>query len=253
MKILTIVFAGYEELGIIEIGPISTFYSFNPVEGSRIRIGGRTTPKFNPHLRFESYAAYGFGDEKWKYYFGITKALGKKSFIDFPQKNLLISYQLETKIPGQELQFVQEDNALLSIKRGENDKLLYNKTFSASYKSEFDNHFSFDLGIQHLIQSPAGSLYFNKVGYNDVANNISEVTNTVLNLGIRLAPHEQFYQGKNYRIPMFNQFPIIEVRLSAAEKDLLKSEYTYKNLSASIFKRINIAPFGFFSSATLCG
>lgn len=245
MNILTLVFAGYKELGIFEIGPVSTFYSYNPVEGSRIRLGGRTTPKFNPYLRFESYAAYGFGDEKWKYYFGVTKALGKKSFVEFPQKNLLISYQYETKIPGQELQFVQEDNALLSIKRGKNDKLLYNKTFNISYLSEFENHFSFEAGIQHLVQSPAGSLYFNKVEYNDAENRISSITNTVLNLSVRFAPHEQFYQGKNYRIPMFNQYPIIEIRLTASEKKILNSDYTYKNLYASLFKRINIAPFGY--------
>ena len=59
--------------------------------------------------------------------------------MDFPQQNVKISYQDETKIPGQELQFVQEDNALLSIKRGKNDKLLYNKIFNLNYLCEFNS------------------------------------------------------------------------------------------------------------------
>jgi len=245
MKILTLVFAGYEDLGLVEIGPVSTFYSYNPVEGSRFRVGGRTTTKFNPKMRFESYVAYGVGDERWKYFGGVTRALGKGNYIDFPQKNLTISYQYETKIPGQELQFVQEDNALLSIKRGKNDKLLYNKIFNVNYLSEFSSHFSFSVGVQHLIQSPAGSLYFNPVGYNDAQYNISSIENTTLNLGVRYAPEEQFYQGKNYRIPMFNNYPILEVRWTGAQKDLLNSDYTYQNLSVSIFKRTNVTPLGY--------
>lgn len=95
------------------------------------------------------------------------KAIGPKSYLDFPQKNIYVSYQHETKIPGQELQFVQEDNALLSFKRGKNDKLLYNKTFNLELENENANNFSYTIGFQNLIQSPAGTLHFNKIDYND--------------------------------------------------------------------------------------
>ncbi len=245
LNILTLVFAGYEDLGLFELGPVSTFYSYNPVEGSRIRFGGRTTEKFNPKLQFEGYACYGFGDEQWKYYTGIRIATGAKKVNEFPMKNIKLFYQYETKIPGQELQFVQEDNALLSFKRGTNDKLLYNTTYNVSYLSEFPSHFSFDVGFQYLQQSPAGSLYFNTIDYNDSSYNLGGITTTPLNLTLRYAPNEQFYQGKSYRRPMPNKYPIMELRLSAAKEGVLKSDYTYQQVTFSIFKQFNLAPAGY--------
>ncbi len=244
-NIMVLIFAGYEDLGAFEIGPVSTFYSYNPVEGSRLRFGGRTSMKFNPRIRYEGYGVYGLGDKQWKYYMGITKAIGKSSVVDFPQRNLKISYQKETKIPGQELQFVQEDNALLSVKRGTNDKLLYNKIFNIGYTCEYQSHFSFDVGLQYLKQSPAGSLKFNPINYNEGIGNISDITTSQFMLTLRYAPREQFYQGKNYRIPMFNKYPIFEVRFSASQKNILQSDYTFQHLAVRVFKQVNLAPFGY--------
>jgi hypothetical protein len=36
---VNVVTSGYGDLGYFEIGPLSTFYSYNPVEGSRLRFG----------------------------------------------------------------------------------------------------------------------------------------------------------------------------------------------------------------------
>ena len=98
------------------------------------------------------------------------------------------------------MQFVQEDNALLSFKRGKNDKLLYNKTFNLELENENANNFSYTIGFQNLIQSPAGTLHFNKIDYNDTTgNSINEIETSSFNLLMRYAPHEKFYQGKTYR------------------------------------------------------
>lgn len=245
MNIAILLLSGYKDFGYFELGPVNTFYSFNPIEGWRARIGGRTTKKLSQRFQFETYAAYGFRDEKWKYYAGIRKAFGKKSFIDFPQKNFIVSYQFETRIPGQELQFIQEDNVLLSIKRGVNDKLIYNKTLNLELLNEFSSHFSYDLQVQHLVQIPAGTLKFNTGSYNDAGNNVSDISATEFGITLRYAPHEQFYQGRSYRIPMANQYPIFQVRFAGAFKDFLETDYNYKKIMASIFKRINIAPLGY--------
>jgi len=60
----TLLLAGYKQAGIFEIGPASTFYSFNPVEGFRLRFGGRTTTKLSTRYYSEAYAAYGFKDKR---------------------------------------------------------------------------------------------------------------------------------------------------------------------------------------------
>jgi hypothetical protein len=72
MDIATLVLAGYKSFGKFEVGPSNAFYSFNPVEGLRLRLGGRTTPELSKRYYFETYGAYGFKDERmeifWKRY-----------------------------------------------------------------------------------------------------------------------------------------------------------------------------------------
>ncbi|HVM88653.1 MAG TPA: DUF5686 family protein [Puia sp.] len=247
----TLLLAGYKQAGPVEIGPASTFYSFNPVEGFRLRFGGRTTPKFSNRMYFESYAAYGFKDQKWKYFFSSTYSLNNKSVYSFPLNYIRASYQHETKIPGQDLQFVQEDNFLLSFKRGNNDKWLYNDFFKLNYVYEFGNHFSYDIGLKYWKQYPAGSLKYIQDADVD-ADTLNNITTGEATLQLRWAPNEQFYQGKLYRIPIFNKYPVFTMRYIAGIKGLFGGNYNYQNLTLNIFKRFYVSQLG-YSDVTVEG
>ena len=63
--------AHHHPVGPFDIGPIGAFYSFNAVEGFRLRFGGQTNLKFHPKIQLEGYGVYGFGDKRWKYSGGI--------------------------------------------------------------------------------------------------------------------------------------------------------------------------------------
>jgi Family of unknown function (DUF5686) len=244
MDIATLLLAGYKGFGKWEIGPANTFYSFNPVEGFRLRVGGRSTPKFNQKLYFETYAAYGFKDQRWKYFLGSTYSFTGRSIWEFPLRKLTMSYQRDTKIPGQELQFVQEDNFLLSFKRGINDKWLYNDIFNAHYLHEFENRFSYRLGFKNWVQSPAGGLqYVRKEG--DGLMPVDKLTTSEFLLEARWAPNEQFYQGKLYRVPIINRHPIFTLRAIVGVRGVLGSEYNYQHIALNVFKRVYLSQFGF--------
>ncbi|MCW3111585.1 MAG: hypothetical protein JWQ09_6091, partial [Segetibacter sp.] len=173
----TLILAGYKTAGpYYDIGPANAFYSFNPVEGFRLRAGGRTTPNFNKSLYFENYVAYGFKDEKWKYFLSGTYSFNHKSIYAYPLNYLKLSYQHDTKIPGQELQFVQEDNFLLSFKRGNNDKWLYNNIFKAEYVREFPKNVALTLGFKNWKQTPAGTITYSKPEGSGEYGNIPNVT-----------------------------------------------------------------------------
>lgn len=247
----TLLLAGYKQAGIFEIGPASTFYSFNPVEGFRLRFGGRTTTKLSTRYYSEAYAAYGFKDKQWKYFLSGTYSLNNKSIYGFPQHYIRASYQHDTKIPGQELQFVQEDNFLLSFKRGNNDKWLYNDIFRLEYKREFGDHMSYDFGFKYWKQSPAGTIAYVKQtgGIND---SIQSITTGELSGEFRWAPHEQFYIGKLYRVPIVNKYPIFDIRYTAGIKGLAGGEYNYHRIDLDIFKRMYIGPLG-YTDVTLDG
>ena len=246
LDVLVLLFAGYKNITpYFEMGPLSTFYSFNPVEGFRLRFGGRTTNRFSKKIVLEGYGAYGFKDEQWKYYIGTTYSLTKRSIYEFPVRSIKASYQRETKIPGQELQFIQEDNILLSFKRGTNDKWLYNNIFNLEYLNEFKNHFSFALGYKNWIQQAAGGLHYNPVDYRENSYDINNIKTSEVSLTLRWAPNEKFYQGKTYRIPMSLKNPIFTFRYIQGIKGLLDGQYDYQNISLSFYKRFYFSQLGY--------
>lgn len=231
-------------MGIFEIGPVNTFYSFNPIEGTRLRFGGRTTPKFSNKLNFDTYVGYGFKDQNLKYYLSGTWSFTPHSIYEFPVKSLSMSYQNDTKIPGQDLQFIQEDNILLSIKRGVNDKLFYNKTFKTEHLNEFDNHFSYTLGYQFTKEAPGGNLYFNYTDFMSHYNDVKTINISEFYLKLRYAPNEMFYQGKSFRIPVISKYPVFELDINAGSK-LWANSYNYANVRLSISKRFYFSVLGY--------
>lgn len=251
MEAFTFVFAGYKSFGPFEVGPANAFYSFNPVEGFRLRLGGRTTPELSKRYYAETYAAYGFKDQRWKYFLSGTYSLNDKSIYQFPQNYVRASFQRDTKIPGQELQFVQEDNFLLSFKRGVNDKWLYNDTWRVDYVHEFSNHFSYSLGFKNWQQSPAGGLQFKRIGDNENTPSPT-LTTSEFSVETRWAPNEQFYQGKIYRVPIVGRYPVYTLRFTTGIKGLLNGAYGYQNLTGTISKRFLLSQLG-YSYVTLQG
>ncbi len=88
VDIATVLLAGYKSLGPVEIGPLNTFYSFNPVEGFRPRIGGRTTDELSKRIFFDGHIAYGLKDKRFKYSLGTTLSLTKRSVYEYPVKSV---------------------------------------------------------------------------------------------------------------------------------------------------------------------
>ncbi|MEO7524469.1 MAG: DUF5686 family protein, partial [Ferruginibacter sp.] len=241
-EIVTLLFSGYKSLGPWEIGNTNTFYSFNPVEGFKLKVGGRSTPKFSNFIYFDNYFAYGFKDEKLKYLAAVTYSFNHKSIYSYPLNYLKVSYQYDTKIPGQELLFTQEDNLLLSFKRGNNNKWLYNNFLKAEYVREFGKNFRYTFSFKNWKQTPAGDITYRNVTDNSL---VQDVTTSEISGELRWAPNEQFYQGKNFRIPIINKYPVFKLRFIAGIKGLIKGEYNYQNINLSVDKRYYMSQLGY--------
>ena len=250
MDLITLLLAGYKNYGPFEMGPVNTFYNFNPVEGFRLRLGGRTTTTLSKRYYFETYVAYGFKDQKFKYFLSSTYSLNNKSIYSFPQEYVRASFQQDTKIPGQDLQFVQEDNFFLSFKRGKNDTWLYNDIFRLDYVHEYLNHFSYKFEFKKWNQSPAGSLMYQFITSDNTLGNINKLQTTELDLELRYAPQEKFYQGKLYRTPIPDKYPIFTLRYNQGINNLFGGQYNYQNLTGNITKRFYLSQFGFADVST---
>jgi Family of unknown function (DUF5686)/CarboxypepD_reg-like domain len=245
MNTATFLLEGYKPIRGFEIGPVNTFYSFNPIEGFRLRFGGRTTISFSERIAFETYGAYGFDDKRFKYFGSATLSLTDHNTYTYPIKHLRLSYQNEIKIPGQELQFVQEDNILVSFKRGVNNRMTYNKVLNLDYLNESRSGLAVNINFKNISQTPTGQLFFNSVKPTGENTPIQEVVSSELMLGLRYAPNEQFYQGRNYRIPIINKYPKFELRYTHGIKGFLGSNYAFNRLMAYANKRVYLPPIGY--------
>jgi hypothetical protein len=248
-ELVTILSSGYVRTGPVEFGPLATFYAFNSVEGFRLRFGGRTrvAPYFSNKLQLEGYGAYGFKDQRWKYYGGITYSLSDRNLFQFPLKYIKFSYLNDTRIPGQELQLLNDNNAFLSFTRGVNNKFLYNQTYRVEWQNETKGHFTSKLIYKNWTQHAAGAWSFEKME-NGTKTNVDAIKTSEVSAEFRWAPGEQFYQGKVYRSPIVNNMPIFRMRLAVGLPNFLGGQYDYKYVGLNIQKRFLLSQAGYLDA-----
>ncbi|MCC6279617.1 MAG: carboxypeptidase-like regulatory domain-containing protein [Saprospiraceae bacterium] len=248
MNVMRVLVDGYHTQGKFDIGPINTFSSFNPIEGYRLRLGGRTNLKFNKRLLLEGYGAYGFHDTRLKGFAGLRYSFGPDQVMKYPLQQLRIWYQNDMQIPGQDLQ----NGLLLSFRRGVNDKMLYAQTLGIECLQEWKNGFSYAASYKVATQSPAGTLRFDYLTPDGFSQRKTIITNE-LGLMLRYAPNEKFYQAPDERLYAFNKYPTFQLWYSTALKGVMGGEYHYHVLRAKVSKGIYIAPLGWASASVEAG
>jgi hypothetical protein len=235
-------FGAHAELGKFQIGPMNTFYSFNGVEGTRLRFGGRTGPKMSKRWRMEGWLGYGLRDERWKYSVGGVYGLNRSEFNKFPNNLLRVNYLHDVLLPAQSFQASPDANLANSVVRGANDKFFYYDRFNAQYEREFQNHFSIVVGGQNRQFRPAGALLFEPAEGGAAIQDPVKATAGFVQL--RYSPGETFYQGGTSRaIVDFNYTTTL--RYSKGFKDLAGGQFDYHELVASFYKYSNTPPFGY--------
>lgn len=243
LDILNLLLTGYWTFGQVDVGPINGVYSFNDVEGGRLRIGGETNLNFHKRIILEGQLVYGFKDEKFKYSGGLTYSFNK-NFEENPRHEFRLSYQHDTNFPGQLLEFVNEDNFLLSFKRGAADKLLFFDSYKIDYLRELNNSFSYNFILEHKRQRPLGSLDF-RYTVEEVNQELASVNTSEVGVNLRFAPNEQFLQGRDYRYAIFNKYPVFTLRYQMGLKDVLESDYNYHRVTFNVFKKFNFSILGY--------
>lgn len=240
MNVFSVLITGFWNFDKLKLGPVGAFYSFNEVEGFRLRFGGATTTLFDPRLQLEGYLAYGFRDQKFKYGGAVLYSFNN-DFKKYPQHHLQLSYQQETNFVGQKLDFVTEDNFLLSFKRGDVSKMLFLENFKVEYLYETNQDIALTLKFNRQQQTPLGSLRFNYFPPQDAENilSLNHLKISEFSAKLRWAPNQQFIRGHNSRSPIYNRYPIMTVAYSLGAKGVLGGAYGYHKLEAEIFKRFH--------------
>jgi len=138
VEIVTLFVSGYYVKGNFEFGPYYTFYSSNAIEGSRIRLGGRTSNQFSTRVMYYGHGAYGFKDQKFKYQLGAMYMFEKR-----PRESAGLYYKEDIEQLGQSQNAFMTDNILSTmLQRRPKTKLSIVKKLEGYYEKEWFEGFS---------------------------------------------------------------------------------------------------------------
>ena len=226
-----------------DFGPMNTTFSGNSLEGFRIRAGGITTANLNPRLFARTYIAYGFGDKKLKYWGELEYSFNKKKYHsrEFPIHSIKGSYKYDVDQLGQHYLFTNFDNVFLALKRQKNDKLTYMRRARFEYTYEHACGFSINAGINNERQISTHFLPFID-GNGTIYNHYDE---TSVDVTLRYAPGEKFYQTKSNRYPINYDAPIFTLKHTYAPKRMFNNLYELNKTELSIQKRFWFSAFGY--------
>ncbi len=230
-------FFGYKDLGPVEIGPYYYMYSYNPIEGNRIRLGGRTTKQFSERFRLDGYAAWGFQDKQLKYSLGTYYYFNKEPF-----RRLSLQYEHDYQLLGKSQNAFMEDNFLnAAMSLNPNDKLTMTDKLDLDYIHEWREGFSNHLNVrlQRIQQGPF--LPF----YTPDSIHVPSIQNAEIGINTRLAHGESHIAGDFERISMGSKSPIVNVYGGLGLVELNSKSNYYARLSFDLYDKIPLNPLGY--------
>jgi len=232
---------GYLPIGPFDLGSLPTYISGNGVEGWRLKFGAETNYKFSRKLRLDGFAAYGLGDERWKYGGGVHYSFNKE-YKEGNKHYIEANYQRETIFPGVFLKWMNGDNLLLSLRRGTTNFMLIEDGFDFNYFKTFP---SFELSFSYVWKNskPYGELVFPRE-VNGELNFLDEIVTSEIGFNFEYAPNKQMVVGRQLDYPIINNFPIFNLSYSTAIKGLLGGDYNFHRVTLNIFKKIPLSVAG---------
>lgn len=244
-SLVEILDSGYIHFGDLDYGPIYAIVGQNSVEGLRLRTGARTYFGPNDPWRLQSYIAYGFKDDKFKY--GVT---GKWMVND--KKRIIISAGNRRDIEqiGASLTTTNDilgrnyaSSGLLTF--GSNNKLTNVNLSNIEVEIEPIKNLTFGTGVSYrtlMSASPEFSLDY----YTDLSQTTvkSQVKQSEVNFLVEYTPNRKTIAYGVERDYVDSPFTSLFVIYSQGFKGLLSSDFNYKKLQLHYKQPIIIGPLG---------
>ncbi len=232
----------YVVTGPVEIGPYYTTISSNPVEGLRLRIGGRTSNAFSTKVMPGGHVAYGFRDNRFKYGLYLMYMFNTN-----PRRSAKVSYYHDMRQLGKSENAFLDDNYMVSfVRRNPNYKLTMVDQYNAYYEHEWALGFSNTLKFNYQTIYATPYVPFNY--YELTGDTVSDhsLTSAELTLSTHFAYREKFLWGKFERISLGSVYPVFDLDLTYGIKGFLDSPFEYFKVSLRVTDWIQTNPLGYF-------
>ncbi|MGI9650476.1 DUF5686 family protein [Chryseobacterium sp. RLHN22] len=227
----------------IDLGPITSIYGKNEVEGDRIRLGARTYFTQNDPWRVEFYNAYGFKDKQFKY--------GVEGRYMFNRVNrFMIGAGTKRDITQLGVQLTTEDGILSRsfasstvFARGENASL--SSVNQTSVFTSIEPWKNFQVRVDGTLQSIKSA---NPEGFNLMYYRNGDLRKTVndsrVSISLIARPGAKFSQTGVDRYEHGTLAPTIVLKYTRGIEGLFNADFNYNKLQFMFYKPILLGSWG---------
>lgn len=240
-EIISMLASGYKVIGKFEYGPYFTTYSFNPYEGQRFRVGGRTSNAFSKRLEFNGYVAYGLKDKEFKYGGGFRTMLSKK-----PRQLLAVNYKHDVEMLGTSSNAFRQDNILASVfRRTPPDKMTMIDEYKIYYEYEYFQGLNNQLHLRHRTIRPVGVYQYEQLTNDGDTAHPPSIKVAEATYYLRFAYDEKYISGEFDRTSMGTKYPVWDLQYTIGLRNIFGSQYDYHKLVSSVTHWFNIGGLGY--------
>lgn len=240
----SILASGYIEFNTLPLdyGPILSTFGYNPVEGLRVRTGGRTYFGPNDLWRLEGFLAYGFNDDKFKYGVSAKWLIDKKSRFIISGGNrrdieqIGASLTTSTDVLGRSL----ASSAVVGT--GANDRLTSINLTSLAVEAEPYRNLIFRLGGTYKTLQSASPTF--SLDYNTARGIASEIKQFETNISLSYFPGRKMTGFGVERRNANNDFAQFFGQITRGDKSIFSSDFDYTKVQFSYTKPWQMGGFG---------
>lgn len=220
-----------------DIGPVKSLISSNYLDGTRIRLGGKTTAALHPKIFVQGYGAYGFKDNKWKYSGNVIYSFKRCDNFpwEYPMHNIGLTHTYDVVSPMDKFLTRDKDNLFVSWKAFPVDQMSYIRETKVDYNFETYGGLSIKAFGRHRNDQAAGKLEYIKNDGNQTK--INDITTSELGITLRYAPNETFVNTKQERKAINKDAPVFTLSHMLGMKGVLSGDYNFNFTEASAWKR----------------
>jgi len=249
LDVITFLATGYWAVGPMDIGQLFTLYSFNALEGSRFKLGGRTNNKFSKAIQLKGYVAYGLNDSAWKYSGGFEYFFDNKNSTSFGA-----SYKRDVEQLGKQLSSFESDNFLVSVlSRMTSSRFNRNEQAKIFFETYVARGLNANFSLFHRILTPLQGLNFDYWANEEHTRVNSIINTTEASVTLRFAYKEKFIESgrkgavgrKSTRISLGSSYPITTVTYSTGIEDFLNGDLSYQRLKVNVLDYVYWGNFGY--------
>ncbi len=230
---------GYYNIGNFEIGPWYNWATYNSQEGFRLRWDIGTNKYFSKKWFLHAYAAYGFGDEKFKYKMDAMYLINKN-----PRSYINVSYKKDIDYGQTYYDEISQDNifALAIRKSGVPIKFLMVDEKKIDFYKQTQSGFSALITGMHKSFEPLKNLPPKDMFASSLKD--GNLITAEVSIKLRYAFLEKYLESTFNRISLGSVYPIVELKYTKGLSNVFSSGFDYSRLSAGVSHYKKIAPFG---------